>query len=135
MANLTILNGTVTVTGNTTVSRVQAGETIGQGSAVYLKAADSKYYNCEVSTGAAEANCTGIAVTNGVTDGYFIMATTGSYVPGATLVLGETYVVSDGGAISPIGDLTTGDYTTILFAATSTTEGLLILSTTGVAKP
>ena len=64
------------------------------------------------------------------------MAFTGSIDLGATLTVGETYVVSTNvGAIAPIGDLTTGDYTKILGVATATDALKLGIYNSGVAKP
>lgn len=105
---------------------VQYGESVTQGQPVYQHT-DGKYYRCDANDGAAKANCKGIALTPGSTNGYGnIMkpsAVAGRSVInlGATLTVGEVYVVSATvGAIAPIGDLTSGQYVTVLGVATTT---------------
>ena len=61
--------------------------------------------------------------------------TSGKINVGATLTVGETYVLGDtAGAIYPIGDLGSGDYVTYLGYATTTSLLQLMITATGVAK-
>ena len=121
------------VTGNG-VSAVVAGEAITQGQPVYLLS--SKYYKADADTQQA-ANCQGIALTPAAADELFVLAADRSTLDvGATLTIGETYVVSsNAGAIAPISDLTTGNFVTIL--GTAITAGKLPLNIIPgtVAKP
>ena len=112
------------VTGNR-VAAVTAGEAITQGMPVYLQS--NKYYKADASTQAA-AKCRGIALTPAAADELFVLASPDSTVDvGATLTIGETYVVSGtSGGIAPIADLTTGEFVTIL--GTATTAGKLPLN-------
>jgi hypothetical protein len=100
----------------------QAGEAITQGQPVYL-ATDNKWYRCDANDGAIKANCDGIALTSAATSGFFVRALPGSDVDvGATLVIGETYIVSvNVGAIAPIGDLASASYVTPLGVAVGAT--------------
>ena len=121
--------------GGVTVSVVNVGEAITQGQPLYLKSSDNKYWRCD-SDAEESAQAAGIALTPASTNGYVVMATGGTVNLGATLTVGETYCVSTNvGAIAPIGDLTTGDYTTILGAALTTANLDLDLYISGVAKP
>jgi hypothetical protein len=55
---------------------------------------------------------------------------------GATLAVGETYIVSrTAGAIAPIGDLLSSDYSTILGTATATNKLAFRPIVSGVEKP
>ena len=116
------------------VDIVEASAAVLAGQSVY-RHSDTNYRPTEVSATAEEAASAGIALTPAASGEKFVRLYGGSYHdPTAQLTPGETYVVSDGGAISPVGDLTTGDFTTILFVAISTTEATLILSASGVQQ-
>lgn len=53
---------------------------------------------------------------------------------GATLTVGETYVLSASGNVSPIGDMQVGDWVTILGVATAADNLRLDIQVTGVQK-
>jgi hypothetical protein len=136
MADLTITAANVAL-GGTGVSfeKVQVGEAITQGEPVYKLASDSKYYLADADA-EATAEAKGMALTPAAADGYILIQKSGSYNPGATVTVGETYCVStNAGGVAPIGDLTTGDYVTILGTATATDAILLKISISGTAKP
>lgn len=112
-----------------------AGESITQGMPVYLSSSDSKYYQCDANDTAAKAEAKGIALTPASSNGFFVLASRGSINLGATLAVGQIYVVSaTKGAICPIADLTTGDFPTILGIATTTALLSLDIKIGGVAK-
>ena len=68
------------------------------------------------------ASVAGVAITPGSTDEYGYIATEGPVTIGATLTVGEIYVLSGtSGAICPEGDLATADRVGIVGVATSTT--------------
>lgn len=136
MANLTQTAANVAAGSSTTrVQLVQAGESITQGMPVYL-ASDGKYYQTDANDTAVKAQAKGIAVSPAATDGYFLMAVDGLVNLGATLAVGQIYVVSaTKGAIAPYGDLTTNDYVTILGIATTTALMDINLLVSGVQKP
>lgn len=137
MANLTITAANVGHADSGLQTRtVQAGEAITQGECVYLKSSDSKYWLADADASSDTATATGIALTPASADEYFTMATSGPIDLGATLTVGETYVVSaTPGKIAPIGDLVTGDYPTHLGVAITAGKLQLNINASGVAKP
>lgn len=136
MADLSITAANVKIGSDSTRTKlVQAGEAVAQGKPVY-PADNGKYYLGDAND-AAKANSRAIALTPASTDGWFLIAegSGGVVVLGATLVVGETYVVSNNvGGICPIGDLTSGSRTLILGFAISTTELLTLFAYSTVAK-
>lgn len=136
MANITQTAANVAAGSSTTrVQLVQAGEAITQGQPVYL-ASDGKYYQTDANDTAVKAQAKGIAVSPASTDGHFLMAVDGLINLGATLAVGQVYVVSaTKGAIAPYGDLTTNDYVTILGVATTTALMDINILISGVQKP
>ena len=121
MADLsqTAANVSLTDVAGNRVTAVTAGEAITQGMPVYILS--SKYYQCDASTQAA-AKCKGIALTPAIANELFVIAGDNSTLDvGATLTIGETYVVSGtSGGIAPIADLGTNEFVTILGTATTT---------------
>lgn len=110
------------------------GETIAQGNAVYLKTSDNKYWKTDADAEATAA-ASGIALTPGAADEYGVVCTEGYVDLGATLTVGETYVVSTtAGAIAPIGDLGSGDFTTVLGVATAADTLNVNIYVSGTAK-
>ncbi|MEM6260157.1 MAG: hypothetical protein AAGI37_17920 [Planctomycetota bacterium] len=117
---------------NTRTQIVQAGEAITQGEPVYLN--NGKYFLGDASA-LASSQVTGIALTPAVTDGYFIMATSGKVDLGDTLTVGETYYVSDTpGNIMPAGDISTGEYVTSLGVASAADTLELNINASGIAR-
>lgn len=127
MANLSQTAANVAIGSLTTPTRIVTyGESVTQGQPLYKSTSDSKYYRCDANDGAAKAVVAAIALTPGTTDSPGLVALPGSQPGaslvnlGATLVVGETYVVSATvGAIAPIGDLTSTQYTSIIGIATT----------------
>lgn len=92
-----------------------------------------KYYKAAANASESTAAAVGIAMTPAATDGYFILATSGTVNLGATLVVGTAYCVgATAGQINPVADLTTGDWITLIGIATSTSEIVLTITATGV---
>ena len=102
---------------------------------------DSRHMGLVIYQAEDDAAAKGIALTPSSADGdVFVLAYTqgssGSVDLGATLTVGEAYVVSTNkGAIAPIGDLTTGDYVTVLGIASAADNLLLNINVSGVVKP
>jgi hypothetical protein len=136
MANLTQTAANVGVGASSgRVRIVQAGEAITQGMPVYEST--SKWYQADANVQSA-SQATAIALTSASTDGWIVIVeTVNAYVNlGATLVVGETYVVSrTKGAICPIGDLVAGDYPCILGTATTASLLRTIFYYPGSVKP
>ena len=117
--------------------KVQVGEAVTQGQPLYLNATDGKHYQCDADDTAAKAEAVGIALTPAGADGYTVMARYESTLNlGATLVVGETYVLSGTkGGICPIGDLATGDWVTHLGIAITTAHLKMGIKISGVQVP
>jgi hypothetical protein len=138
MANLTQTAANVAIAGvGARVKVVQVGEGVTQGQPAYLNVSDAKYYQADANASATTAQAVGIFLTPASTNGYAVLAEGAGITInlGATLVVGETYVVSaTKGAICPIADLTTGDYPCIIGTAVSTSAIVTSFYFSGVAK-
>lgn len=136
MADLSITAANVGVKGRVATDIVQVGESVTQGQPAYYKNSDGKYYKTDANASTATAVATGVFLTAASTDGYAILARSGPVNLGATLTVGETYVVSaTAGGIAPIGDATTGWYVTILGVASSASQLELSIISSGTPKP
>ena len=138
MADLTITAANVGISGSGSNTRVvQVGEAVTQGQPGYLLTTDGKYYQTDADDTAAKAVAAGIFLTAASTDGYAVLAMPGSTINlGATLAVGTVYVLSGTkGGICPAADLATGDYTTILGVATTTSSLVLNFIVSGVQVP
>jgi hypothetical protein len=103
------------------IVRVKFGEAVTQGQAVYRKEADGEYYKADADAGTNEvAAVAGVAITPGSTDEYGYIITEGPMNIGATLTVGEIYVLSGtAGGVCPEADLANPDKVTIIGVATS----------------
>ena len=121
MANLTQTSANVGVgDSKSRVRIVVAGESITRGMPIYETA--GKWYQADANV-QASSQATAIAQSSAAIDGALLISEGADALInlGATLAVGETYVVSaTKGAICPIGDLTTGDYPCVLGTATTT---------------
>ena len=135
MADLSITAASVKLKSSGRVTVQQGGEALTQGDTVYL-ATDNKRYRCDANDTAVKAVCDGIVLTPCGIDGYFAMAQPGCDIDvGATLAVGETYVVSvNVGKIAPIGDLASSSYVTQLGVATTTSTLAFNPIVSGVQK-
>lgn len=135
MADITVTAANVKPVGTSrTLQTVRYGETVTQGQPVYLKSADDKYWKADADT-SAEAAAIGIVITPGVADDYGVIVTTGQVNMGATLAVGQVYVVSvNAGGVAPYSDLGTGDYVTILGVASTTAILDIGINATGIVK-
>jgi hypothetical protein len=116
---------------------VTAGATITAGMPVYADTADANEYKASMANALATAKCNGIAL-NGASNGQpLTIQRSGEINLGATLVVGETYVVSDAtaGKIRPLADLGAADYPVILGVAKTASILKLSINAPGIAKP
>jgi hypothetical protein len=135
MADLSITAANVGVTSSSVVELVQVGESVSQGQPAYKKAIDGLYYKADSNASLATAAALGVFITAASTNGYALIVKSGSYLAGATLTVGETYVVSaTAGGIAPLSDVTTGWYVTILGVASSTSTLALDIVRSGTAR-
>lgn len=135
MADLIITAANVAFTSGSAPTAVQVGEAVTAGQALY-PASDGKYYLGDADDSTKDA-VTKIALSAAAADQYTAVAGDGDTLDlGATLTVGETYVLSDTpGGIAPIGDLATGDYVTSLGVASAAGAITLDIDATGVVKP
>ena len=136
MTDIAITAANVGLTDDSGVSHriVQYGEATAQGTSLYLKAADGKYWLANAGA-LATAAAVGIALTPGGANEYGIMVEEGPIDLGTAIAAGITYAVSaTAGGIAPIADLTTGNYTTILGVALASGKFDLSIYQSGVLK-
>jgi len=135
MADLSITAANVGVTSGAVIELVQVGESVTQGQPAYKKALDGLYYKADANASSATAAALGVFLTPASTSGYALIVKSGSYLAGATLTVGETYVVSaTAGGIAPLSDVTTGWYVTILGVASSASTLALDIVRSGTAR-
>lgn len=135
MAALSITVGNVGIgTDSVDVRAVQVGEAVTQGAPGRISA--NKYYLCNNST-TTDAAATCIFMGPASADGDYVLALfSGRWKVGATVTVGQTYVVGNNdGELAPISDLTTGDYVTILGIADTSSTIVLDINASGVVKP
>lgn len=114
---------------------IDTAVTVTAGQSVYIDATSGKLKLADADA-AASAAAVGIAELGGGAGQQIpVVYEDDAFTAGATLVVGETYVVSTtAGGIAPIGDLATGDYTTILGIATTAALLKLRIMVGGTAR-
>jgi len=143
MADLSQTAANVAIGGTETpFKKVQVGEAVTQGNAVYKSTVDSKWYKADANDTLAKALVGGIVLTPAATNGECIIALpsniegTSLVNLGATLTLGVQYAVSaTAGAICPITDIASGQFpTSIGFPSTAALLDFKVTASS-VAKP
>lgn len=135
MADLIITAANVIAGSDANIEYGTAGATITAGHVVYLDDVTGRMGLADSNSATpAIRKVRGIAL-NGAANGQPVAVhRSGSITIGATLVPGQTYLSSETpGGIEVYADLTTGEYTTILGVAASTTVLNVKLQTAGVA--
>ena len=135
MADLTITAGTVLrISGATGTGTLGAGVTGTQG----LVVTEAAGLLVQASnTTAALADFTGMLLTAGSAGQTAIYVTDGAvieFTASAALIVGEIYVVSTAGLISPVGDYTTGDYLAIVGICKAASKLTITKQISGVAR-
>lgn len=117
MADISITAANVVYSSGTKLTGT-AGAAITAGQLVYLEAA-SQTYKLAQGNAAATNNPAGIALNNCSANQPIIVQSTGTLNIGATLTVGQTYVMSaaNPGGIAPVSDLTTGNYVAVVGVA------------------
>lgn len=136
MADISVTAANVAKSALAVTRTGRAGATITAGQPVYEDSTDSFDLKPAQADTAVKAKCVGIAL-HGASDGQpLTYVVSGDLTAGATLVVGQVYVVSDAaaGGIAPIADLGTGDFPTILGIAKSTSVLAVNIQVGGVAK-
>ncbi len=133
MADLTQTPANVRAESDAVMFFGSAGATIAPGQPVYLDSAAGTYKLADADA-AATADVKGIAVNYADSGDTLVICQSGSMDIGATLVTGVIYVVSNtAGNIMPSADLTSGEFSSILGIATTTSKLKLGLQVSGVA--
>lgn len=128
MADLTITAANVVlVSGPKTTGT--AGESLTAGQSVYLKSSDSKIYKADNNVTSAEASCVGIALHAAAANQPITYAIDTAVVNmGATLTVGETYIVSStAGGVAPVADVSTNFVTHLGVALTAANLSLKLV--------
>jgi hypothetical protein len=121
MADLVITATSVQPKGKVQGTAVQFGEAVTPGQSVYRSTSDNKYYlaDCDAASTTVVAGVT-LSYASADDFGYIFNAPGEKIDLGATLTVGEIYVVSDtAGNIMPFADLTTNQYLSIIGIATA----------------
>lgn len=139
MAAISITPANVELISNVKLQRVQYGEAVTAGQAVYLKTSDNKHWKADNST-ATLANVSGIAMIGGAADSYGYIITpsaNGSIVDiGGTVTVGLAYYLgSTAGAIEPKADMSSNDYVTALCIGYTSTNVMINIRATGIQVP
>jgi len=134
MADISITPANVLSVGSPGVRDGTAGATVTAGQAVYQDAADANKFKLAFSAGTAEqAAVIGIAQHASLAGQPLRIQTSGIIAIGATVVLGGVYALSDTpGAICPIADVGTSEYTTLIGIAPTTLQLTLGIVPSGV---
>ncbi|MBA15565.1 MAG: hypothetical protein CMN73_04335 [Sphingomonas sp.] len=136
MADLSITAANVVAgAGATVLHGGKAGATITAGQIVYLDASDRKYKLADADSETAAIRLPSAVALNGASDGQPLsVLTEGPVTIGAPLTPGTAYYLSaTPGGIAPVGDLTTGDYPTVIGIATSASVLDIGIKASGVA--
>ena len=109
------------------------GETITIGMPVYKHVTTGKLMKA-VSTSAAAALVYGITLNGGSLDQPAAVIRAGTYVVGATLSIGEVYVLAEtAGKIQTAAETLQGEFVTVLGIATTAANLLLGITASGIA--
>lgn len=136
MANLSITAANVAIgsTETRTVRRT-AGEALTQGQPYYVSTTDNKAYRADNNDGSTKAEVAGVTLSPAATNGDFIGIESGPMIIGATVVVGQVYVVSSTvGLIAEVGDITSGQYVSYVGYGISTTQIFVDPKPTGLTK-
>lgn len=136
MADLTITAANVLKGTNAQTAFGTAGATITAGQPLYADSTDSFKLKPAIGTSAAASKCVGISLHAALDEQPVHYLVSGQYTVGATVVLGQTYVVSASaaGGIAPISDLSSTNYPSILGIAVTTAIIDVVIHNGQVAK-
>lgn len=135
MADLTITAANVLSGSGARILQGKAGAAITAGQTVYQDPADQRFKLADCDNASADVRAvTGIAL-NGAANGQpLAVQYEGEIALGAVLTAGVTYYLSPtAGGIAPIGDLSSGDFPTVLGVAESTSVLRMGILAAGVA--
>lgn len=112
-----------------------AGETLIAGQAIYLDTSDSNKVKLADADNLASAKARGVTLGGAASGQPVKYLTSGLLNPGATVVVGEAYVVSvTAGGIGIHSELASTDFITILGVGTTTAQIKVLINVSGKAK-
>jgi hypothetical protein len=130
MSDVTVTSSTVVAGDDAVKESGTSGDTITAGDAVYKNS--SNLWVRADADGEASAAAEGIAITTSSSGQPVTVVTAGTVEFGSGLTAGAVYGVSTNvGTIAPVADATTGDYRTVLGAASTTSKLHLGIVVTG----
>ena len=138
MANLSITAANVSGDdGDWSRVELTAGATITAGQVCYMDTANSNVAKLAQSDGTAlEGTVKGIAMHGASSGQPIILAVSGDIDIGATVTVGETYVLSQtAGGIAQVGDLSSGDYVSHIGVGTAADNLKISIVNSGVEVP
>ena len=136
MADLSVVAADVVSVSGATTIRGTAGVTITAGQLVYLNSSTGKYALAQ-GDAATTDSVVGIAA-HGASNNQPLQIITGGVVDlGVTLTVGEIYVLSAAaaGGIAPKGDLSAGEFVSVVGVAQTADNLLMGIINSGVAVP
>lgn len=134
MADLTITAASVLADAAANTRQGVAGAALTAGQVVYLDSATGSYKLADSNGAAALRSPVGIALNGAAPGQPVLIALSGPVTIGATMTAGVAYYLSDTpGGICPVADVGSGEYSTILGIATSTTVLNLKIQESGAA--
>ena len=135
MADLSITAANVDPAADAVIVTATAGATITAGQTIYIDS-NSLVQLADADLSAAAAACIGVAVNGASANQPISYQTSGGLDLGATLTIGEIYVLSGtAGGVAPEADLATGDYVVILGVATAADNLKMTIIDSGVQVP
>lgn len=135
MADLTITEANVQHASGASLRQEIAGVAITAGQVVYKDSSDSKVKLAD-ATDANKDEIYGIAANSAPgADQPITIQKQGGINLGATLTVGEIYVLSTGGAIAPEADLASNDYVSVLGVATTASNLKMGIINSGIQVP
>jgi hypothetical protein len=135
MSDISVTAGNVVAGAAARIVNGRAGGTITAGQPVYSDSTDSGDFKAaDNNVSAAVANAAGIAL-HGAADGQpLAICVEGDINLGATLIVGETYIVSaTAGGIAPVADIST-NFVTVLGVARTAAILQLKINATGIQR-
>lgn len=135
MVDIVITAANVLASAESVTSEGTAGVAIAAGQVVALDTATGKYVLADSNSAVAGVRSpVGVALHGAAANQPIEFAKSGPVTIGGTLVAGVAYYLSDTpGGIAPVADVGTGEYSSILGIATSTTVLKLKIQESGVA--
>jgi len=135
MSDLTITAASVAAASGASVEHGVAAEAVTAGKVAYKDATTGAYGLADSNSATAGVRVpVGIFLHAAATGQPVAVATKGPVTIGATLTAGTIYTLSEtAGGIQPAADLGSGEYTSVLGMATSTTVLNLKIQSSGVA--